>query len=92
MLGGASSLLCGRHIPVRDGVCCLVVGVEALRVRFDKASSLLSVCCVSKEVIAEASEAPVVTANLCAAHAGMFSSARKQPKVASLSPLCSSQT
>ena len=47
---------------------------------------------VPKEVNTESTEARVVTANLCAAHAGICGFAHKQPKVTSLSLLCSSQT
>ena len=91
MLGGSSSLLCGCHSPVEGEVCSLVVGVEALRVRFDKTLLPLSVCSVPKEVSSEASEAGVVTADLCTAYVCIHGSAQKQPKVMPLSPLCSSE-
>ena len=45
----------------------------------------MSVCPPSKEVITEASEACVVTVNLCTFHAHACSFTQKQLKVASLS-------
>ena len=91
MLGRASPFLCGCHNPVGGRVCSPFVGVEALRVGFNKVLLPLSVCPLTKEVSAEASETCVVTANLRATHAGICGSAQKQPKFAGLSPLCSSQ-
>ena len=87
MLGGATSWLRGCHSPVGSWVSSPVVGAEALRVGFDKASLPLSECSVSKELSAEASEAKVVTVNLCTTHTGICGSVQKQPNIASLS-LC----
>ena len=90
MLGGASSLLHDCHSPVGGRGCSPVAGVEALRVRFSKAPLPLSMYFVLNKVSTEASEAHVVTAHLCAAGTGIRGSAEKQPKVMSLSSLCSS--
>ena len=60
MSGGATSLLNGCHSPVGGRVCSAVIGVESLRVRFDKAPLPLSACSFPKEVSTEASEARVV--------------------------------
>ena len=70
-----------------DGVCSPVVGVEALRAGFYQAPLLLSVCPAPKEVIAEESEACVVTEDLCDACVGFHSPTQKQPKLVSLSLL-----
>ena len=61
-------------------VCSPVVGVEALSVGFNKALLSLSACSVPKEVSAEASEARVVTVNLCTSHASMVLP-RSSPKL-----------
>ena len=93
MWGGASSLLqepC--HCPVRGRVSSPDVGVEALRVGFDQALLPLSACLAPKLVFTKASEAHVVTVNLCITCVGVCSSSQKQPKVASLSPSCSAET
>ena len=96
-LGGASSLLCGCHSPFGGGVCSPVFGVEALRVRFNKAPLPLSVCLIPKEVTAAArwlqqgdscSKACVVMASLCASCAGIQGSAQKKSKFVFLSLLC----
>lgn len=55
----------GCHSPDSGRVCSPVVEVETLRVRFNKGPLCLSVCSVPKEVSAEASDAHVVTVNLC---------------------------
>lgn len=85
-------LLCGCHCPVRGGVCSPVVEVKALRIRFSQAPLPLRACPTPKEVTTDASEACVVIVNLCATCAGVCSSAQKQPKAVSLSPLSSSQS
>ena len=54
-----------------EGVCALVVGGEALRVRFNEAPSPLNVCSVPKETSAEAVEAPAVTADVRATCVGL---------------------
>ena len=92
MLTRASSLLHGCHSPVRDRVSSPVIGREVLRVAFDQSPLPFCACPAPVEVTAEASESHVGTANLFTACTGIHSSAQKQPKVVSLSPLCSSQT
>ena len=84
-------MLCCYHSPVRGKVCSPVFGVEALRLRFYQAPLPLSARPATKDVIAEGSEAHVITEDLCAACVGICGSTQKQPKVASLFLLCSSQ-
>ena len=88
MFGRASSSLHGYHSPVGGGLCSPVTGVEALRIGFNSALLPLMSHFVPKEVSAEASEVPVVTANLFTTCAEVHGSDQKQPKVTSLSPLC----
>lgn len=51
----------------------------------------LSACPAPKEVTTETNEAHADTVDLCAIHASIHSPTQKQHKVASHSPLCSSQ-
>lgn len=74
MLGMASSLLGCCQYPVGGRVFSLVVGVEALRVGFYQALLPLSACPALKELVVEASEASVVTVNLCATCVGVYGS------------------
>lgn len=85
MLGGASSLLCGCHRPVRGRVCSSVVGVKSLKVIFYQSPLPSSACFSPKELTAEASEAYVVTAKLFTTQEGIHTSTKKQPKVIYLS-------
>ena len=60
-------------------------------VRLNQAPLSMSSSPVQKEVIAEASKAHAVTEDLCVTCIGIHVSAQKQPKVESLSLLCSSE-
>ena len=85
-------LWCSESVlDVRQGVCSPVVGVGALRVGLDQALLSLSVCPAPKELIPEAWEACAVTEDPCSVCDGFCVSAQKEPKVASLSLLCSSK-
>ena len=81
-------MLCGCHCPVRDRVCSSVVGVEALKFRFNQALLPLNACPAPKEVIAEASEACAVTEDLYAVCVSVCGSTQKQHKVVSLCCVC----
>lgn len=83
--------VCGCHSLLEGRVYSSVVGVETLRVRFDKAAFSFSARSVPKEVNIEASKAHEFTANLCSACADVCDSSQKQPKFISLSPSCLSQ-
>lgn len=64
---------------------------EALTARCGQSPLLLSVCSAPNEMIAEAREACLVTADICPAYVGAHGSTQKEEKVPSLSLLCSSQ-
>ena len=66
--------------PIRGGVCSSVVGVEAMRVRFNQALLPLSVCPAPKEVVAEAGEARVLTEHLCTTCVSIHDSLRSSPR------------
>lgn len=94
MLGRASSLLCGCHSQASGGVCSLGGWGRSPKgqVRLGHIALECLPCpkrgnCWSKWGLCGNTE------SMCYAnHAGVRGSAQKQPKVASLSPLCLSQT
>lgn len=84
--GVGPSLLHACYCPVVGEVCSPVIEVEALRVHSGSVALESIPCHALKH------KAYIVTVNIYAAFAGVHSSTQKQPKVASLSPLCLSQT
>lgn len=77
-----TSLLCGCHRPVKDGVCFPVVWVEALRVRFDKGLLLMCVNVLSPRRWALMHVRPVWSQRTYAPsdHAGVLGSTQKHLK------------